>query len=121
MDGIGDHYGDDIFEFPGKIGDYRDRIVSANAYIGADGIVEALRDGADVVITGRVSDPTLTVAPPALRVRLERTGYPGADRPEHFSWPSSGVRWAGHRRLLRRPWLQGDRGAGQSRLPLGGI
>lgn len=38
-------------------------IASANAYLGADGIARALRDGADVVVTGRVADPSLTVGP----------------------------------------------------------
>ncbi len=41
----------------------RERLVSANAYIGAKGIVEALNDGADLVITGRVTDASLTLAP----------------------------------------------------------
>lgn len=39
------------------------RIVSANAYIGAFEIAQALKDGADVVVTGRVSDPSLTLGP----------------------------------------------------------
>jgi hypothetical protein len=41
----------------------RDRVLSANAYIGATPIVEALRRGANVVITGRSTDTALTMAP----------------------------------------------------------
>ncbi|MCD8217765.1 MAG: DUF1446 domain-containing protein [Clostridiales bacterium] len=36
-------------------------ILSANGYIGVDGIVKALKAGADIVITGRVADPSLTL------------------------------------------------------------
>ena len=43
-------------ELPGEI-------VSANAYMGVEGILKALDLGADVVITGRVSDPAIFMAP----------------------------------------------------------
>jgi len=40
----------------------RDRLVTANAYLGARKAAEALRQGADLVICGRLADPSLTVA-----------------------------------------------------------
>ncbi|WP_055137396.1 acyclic terpene utilization AtuA family protein [Pseudomonas corrugata] len=40
-----------------------ERLISANAYLGVDGIIEALKADADVVITGRVADPSLFLAP----------------------------------------------------------
>ncbi|MGH7685552.1 MAG: acyclic terpene utilization AtuA family protein [Candidatus Dormibacteria bacterium] len=45
------------------IADMRARVVFAVAYLGAAPIVDALRRGADVVVTGRVADASLFVAP----------------------------------------------------------
>ncbi|WP_116126503.1 acyclic terpene utilization AtuA family protein [Lewinella sp. IMCC34183] len=38
-------------------------IISANAYLGVDAILPALAAGADIVVTGRVADPSLVLAP----------------------------------------------------------
>lgn len=43
--------------------DVRDRVLSANAYLGAAPVVNALERGAQVVITGRVTDTGLTLGP----------------------------------------------------------
>jgi hypothetical protein len=45
------------------VGEVGRPLVGANAYLGADAILPALAAGADVVITGRVADPSLFVAP----------------------------------------------------------
>ena len=41
----------------------RDKVLSANAYLGAAPIVEALRQGAQIIITGRTTDTGLCLAP----------------------------------------------------------
>ncbi|NUO86333.1 MAG: DUF1446 domain-containing protein, partial [Cupriavidus sp.] len=63
--------GDDLSDAAGRarlrgiLGDAFDaeRFVCANAYIGAQGIADALAAGADVVVCGRVADPALALGP----------------------------------------------------------
>ena len=45
------------------VGDVGRKLVGANAYLGADAILPALEADVDVVITGRVADPSLFLAP----------------------------------------------------------
>lgn len=76
---IGVVYGDDILdsldkliengaelnnmESHQKVSAIRDKLISANVYFGAQPIVEALRKGAQIIITGRTTDTSLTYAP----------------------------------------------------------
>jgi hypothetical protein len=59
----------------GPIAAIRDRILSANAYIGAFPLVEALATGAHVVIAGRSTDTALTLAPMAHRFGWRSDDY----------------------------------------------
>jgi hypothetical protein len=45
------------------VGALGDRVVSANAYIGAGPVVDCLRDDAQIVLGGRLADPSLFVGP----------------------------------------------------------
>ncbi len=49
--------------------------LTANAYLGAWGIVEALGSGADVVVTGRVTDASVIVGPAAAHFGWERSDH----------------------------------------------
>ncbi len=57
------YYDNEVLELKCKLRDIKDSIISTNVYMGCEGIVEALENGADVIITGRVSDPALSIAP----------------------------------------------------------
>ena len=52
-----------IMEFEGSIKQLGNRLLSANAYLGTEPMAQALNAGADIVITGRASDPALFLAP----------------------------------------------------------
>lgn len=52
-----------LMEMGSTLASLGESVISANAYIGSVGIVDALTQGADVVITGRVADPALFLAP----------------------------------------------------------
>ncbi len=51
------------------------RYLTANAYLGCWGIVEALEQGADIVVTGRVTDAAVTCGPAAWRHGWKRDDW----------------------------------------------
>ena len=72
-DDVGRLVGPDTMLWEGMpVNDVGRALIGANAYLGAEAILPALEAGADVIITGRVADPALFLAP--LR--------------HHFGWPA---------------------------------
>jgi hypothetical protein len=65
--------GDDLRERADELG--LGQPLAANAYLGAWGIVECLESGANVVVTGRVTDASLVVGPAAAHFGWSRTDY----------------------------------------------
>jgi len=62
-----------LLETPGStVRSLGSSLISANAYLGADALLPALRGGANVIVTGRVADPSLFLAPLM----------------HHFGWPA---------------------------------
>ncbi|MHA3019591.1 acyclic terpene utilization AtuA family protein [Mycobacterium sp. BMJ-28] len=66
--------GDDLVTRAAELG-FGESILSANAYLGAWGIVDCLNSGADVVVTGRVTDASVIVGPAAAHHGWDRTDY----------------------------------------------
>lgn len=52
-----------LMDSPDTVRSLDGRLISANAYLGADAVLPALQAGADVIVTGRVADPALFLAP----------------------------------------------------------
>ncbi|MGW4768110.1 acyclic terpene utilization AtuA family protein [Nocardia sp. NPDC004278] len=65
--------GDDLLGRAGELG--LGAPLTANAYLGAWGIVECLNAGADIVVTGRVTDASVIVGPAAAHFGWGRTDY----------------------------------------------
>lgn len=65
--------GDDLIGRAGELG--FGSVLSANAYLGAWGIVDCLNAGADVVVTGRVTDASVIVGPAAAHFGWQRDDY----------------------------------------------
>ena len=93
-------------------------LISANAYLGAEAMLPALQSGADVVITGRVADPALFLAP-----LMHHFGWKADDwqqpGPGHRRRSSARMRGPGQRRLHRRPGSCRRAPAGGRGLPAG--
>jgi hypothetical protein len=65
--------GDDLRSRAGELG--LGEPLAANAYLGAWGIASCLQAGADIVVTGRVTDASLVVGPAAAHFGWNRTSY----------------------------------------------
>ncbi|OPX07273.1 acyclic terpene utilization AtuA family protein [Mycobacterium sp. AT1] len=66
--------GDDLVGRRAEFG-FADDVLAANAYLGAWGIVDCLNGGANVVVTGRVTDASVIVGPAAAHFGWAPTDY----------------------------------------------
>ena len=76
-------------------------LLRANAYLGAAAIAEALRADAQVVVTGRVADPSLAVGPAMGHFGWGEMDWDRAGLRHHRRTPDR-VPGAGHRRAISR-------------------
>ncbi|WP_318308051.1 acyclic terpene utilization AtuA family protein [Flagellimonas crocea] len=80
-------YGDDVkslidfdtqtfMESGEPLASVQEKVISANAYLGAEGILSALKEKADIILTGRVADPALFLAPIIHEFNWSFTDFP---------------------------------------------
>ena len=78
-DDIGDRLNEymdyEVLETRAALRNIDGEILSANGYIGAKGIIEALENNADIIITGRVADPSLALGPLVYEFGWSMTDY----------------------------------------------
>ena len=74
-DDLSDAKGRELLRGSLKPEDAAREIISANVYLGASAIADALRAGAQVVVTGRVADPSLVVGPALAHFNWSETAW----------------------------------------------
>jgi len=63
LDKLPQYQSSQVWETKAPLSELMPQVVSANVYMGCDGILDALAQGAHIVITGRVADPAIFMAP----------------------------------------------------------
>ncbi len=74
---VKNYYNYEILENKNKLDSISENIISANAYTGIEGVLEALENNADVIITGRIADPSLTLAPIIHEFKYDQSNHEG--------------------------------------------
>ncbi len=104
------------WEGDGRLGEPQGELIALNVYLGARAIADAISAGAQVVVTGRVADPSLAVGPLVAHFGWDVDGLRSHCRGDPGRAPA-GMRLTGERRLFRRPRIQGCPRPRRHRLP----
>ncbi|MAU70987.1 MAG: ABC transporter substrate-binding protein [Pseudozobellia sp.] len=72
---IEEYTAENVIETSEPLYEIKKELLSANAYLGIEGIVEALKNDADIIITGRVADPSLFLAPMVYKFGWEKSDW----------------------------------------------
>lgn len=74
-DKLDDYLEKEILELNCKLKEIKNDLISANAYLGTEGIIEALKNNANIIVTGRCADPALFIAPLAYEFNWNMEDY----------------------------------------------